>query len=330
LSTILKALKRLDEQRRADLSPRTLEEQVLAGGGPEGNPTTRVRRSIWIAGAGLVLVAVGGASYLWISREQTAPVATAAPEPVAAPPALPQAVATAQRESLPARGAPIAGTELDESVRSALRPEATRGDAAFATGAASARPAHGHEPEPTIGTEPDRVAAATTPPAPAPAPAEKPRLAARSARATKSAPAPAELPREPAVQTPQVPRTPTRSAPAEESAPTPSQRDEGVALTEPAPAPAAPPARDVSEPASAPAREPEVALVRARPEVWVESTEWHPSPAKRSARVRVGEDEARNLHEGDAVDGVSVKEIRPSGVLFLYEGAEFKRGVGSG
>jgi hypothetical protein len=69
--------------------------------------------------------------------------------------------------------------------------------------------------------------------------------------------------------------------------------------------------------------------VSARPEVWVERTLWHPNAEKRSALVRVGADgEVRELHEGDALDGVVVKEIRPSGVLFVHDGAEFKRGVG--
>jgi len=314
LSTILKALKRLDEQRRADAAPRTLEEQVLAGGGAgaarEGREPRR-RTPILFAGGTLALLAVAGVSYLWLSREQPPVAAAAAPERVAAAPTpLPQAVARAPRESLPARGAPITGDELDPSVRSALHPQPARGDAAFAPGAASARPAAGNQPEPGIGIEPSESPEAQRAPVAAVASAREqpPRVAARSVRDEPRTPTPAAPP----ALTPQREIAPTSEP---EPPPRVAEAPPTPAAEEPAPTPAAP-------------REPDVAVVAPRPEIWVESTEWHPSPEKRSARIRVGEDEARNLHEGDAVDGVIVKEIRPSGVLFLYEGAEFKRGVG--
>ncbi|HEU4428443.1 MAG TPA: hypothetical protein VFT98_06785 [Myxococcota bacterium] len=327
MSTILKALRRLDEQRRSETTPRTLEEQVLLGGGAGRAPHGR---KIWLAGGALGVLAVAGASALWLSREEPpAAVATAQPERVAAaPPPLPEAVARAPRESLPARGAPITGDELDTSVRSALRPQPTRGELARAPGAASALPAAGNQPEPGIGVEPNNSTAQREPAAATTPARETPRFAVRSAREEPRTPAPAPAPapqRELAPSSEQPQRAPLPEAQPEIS-PTPRDPDPSAQQQTAAPSPAS--AREQrSEPAPT-EPEPDVAVVAPRPEVWVESTEWHPSPEKRSARIRIGEDIARNLREGDAVGGVIVKEIRPSAVLFLHEGAEFKRGVG--
>jgi len=322
LSTILKALRRLDEQRRSEAPPRTLEEQVLAGaagGAARARRAPVARRTIWVAGGVFGVLAVGSASVLWLSREEApAVIAAAQPERVAAaPPPLPEVVARAPRESLPAQGAPLAGDELDSSVRSALRAETARGDGALASGAASARPAAGNQPEPNIGVEPLTEAAE----------AAAPRFTVRSAREEPRGPAPAPTPQRELAPSPEPPRREPIRETQVETAPAPSE-PAPIAQQRAAAAPSARAREERSEPAPPTAGEPDVALVAPRPEIWVESTEWHPSPEKRSARIRVGEDSARNLHEGDAVNGVVVKEIRPSGVLFLYEGAEFKRGVG--
>lgn len=280
MSTILKALKRLDEQRRADALPRTLEEQVLAGGAVREQRGSRPNKWLLASAVAGALAVVSGAA--WFGATRTAeppPVAAAAPEPQAAPnSSLPRATLAAPRAALPAADAPIAGTQLDSAVRERLRAQASRGELALTEGAANLRPARGNQPEPEPVAQME----------PASSEAAPPRLAVTSPAVTP--PIGAELPAP-------APKAITRT-PAPEPAPEPT--------------------------------EPEVAVVAHRPDVWVERTQWHPSPDKRSAIVRIGEDgEARELREGDAVDGVVVKEIRPSGVLFLHEGAEFKRGVGS-
>ncbi len=282
MSTILKALKRLDEQRRAEASPRTLEEQVLAGGVPREQSGSRPNK--WLlasAGAGALLVVSGAAWFAATRTAETPPVAAAAPEPQAAPNAgLPRAIEDAPRAALPAAEAPIAGTQIDPVVRERLRAQASRGEFALTEGAASLRPTRGNQPEPEPFAEVE----------PASSEAAPPHLAVSSPLRT-------ELP-----------------APAPEA----------ITRT-PAPAPGA-----TLSVRAEPSPEPDVAVVAHRPDVWVERTQWHPSPDKRSAIVRIGEHgEARELREGDAVDGVVVKEIRPSGVLFLHDGAEFKRGVGA-
>ena len=284
MSTILKALKRLDEQRRADASPRTLEEQVLAGFVAREQSGSRPNK--WLlasAGAGALLVVSGVAWFAATRTPEPPPVAAAAPESQAAEdPRWSRAIERAPSAALPAEGAPIAGTQFDPAVRERLRAQASRGEFALPERAAGLRPTRSTQPEPEPFAEVK----------PASSEAAPPRLAA-------SSPIGAELPA-PAPEA--ITRTPT---------------------PEPAPKPALPARAE-------PSPEPEVAVVAHRPDVWVERTQWHPSPDKRSAIVRIGEGfEARELREGDAVDGVVVKEIRPSGVLFLHEGAEFKRGVGA-
>jgi len=65
------------------------------------------------------------------------------------------------------------------------------------------------------------------------------------------------------------------------------------------------------------------------PSVLVERTSWHPKPERRVAWVRVeGLPEARELHEGDAVGTLVVKEIRPSSVLFQHGAEQLQRRVG--
>ena len=278
MSTILKALKRLDEQRRADAAPRTLEEQVLGGGAPGEPQTGRPNKWLFVSGgAGVLLVACGVAWFATTRPAAPPAVAAAAPASQALPePGISRRIRNAPRAALPASGAPIAGTQLDSALRRQLRPYAARGEAGLPVVRANLRPTRGNELEPEVA---DAEALVATPRS------ETPRFAVNAAR------------------------------------------DETPAA--PVPAPAAPPAPKRVVQAEPPV-EPDVAVVAHRPDVWVERTQWHPSPDKRSALVRIGENgELRELREGDAIDGVVVKEIRPSGVLFLHEGAEFKRGVGA-
>jgi hypothetical protein len=117
---------------------------------------------------------------------------------------------------------------------------------------------------------------------------------------------------------------------------------------EPAPAagrPLAAPIR-IAEPQAAPlAAEPDpfeeaepaedlepVAVVRLGgppvPDVRITQTRWHPSPERRVALVRLpGEKASRELREGEAVAGLEVVRIEPSGVLFRHGDTEVRRRV---
>jgi len=61
------------------------------------------------------------------------------------------------------------------------------------------------------------------------------------------------------------------------------------------------------------------------PQIYVTRTTWHPDPTRRQAVVRVDDDKTLlKLREGDAVGPLVVKEIRPSGVLFVGNGVEIQ------
>lgn len=66
----------------------------------------------------------------------------------------------------------------------------------------------------------------------------------------------------------------------------------------------------------------------ALPDVRVERTVWHPVAERRVAVVAFEGDGPREIHEGDAVGSLVVGEIEPSGVVFVHEGTEVRRGVG--
>jgi len=78
---------------------------------------------------------------------------------------------------------------------------------------------------------------------------------------------------------------------------------------------------------SMPERDATVTPARSR-EVAVLKTVWHPSPERRTARVSVSGDPAgREVREGDVVEGLSVREIKLSGVVFEREGVAIERRV---
>ncbi len=68
---------------------------------------------------------------------------------------------------------------------------------------------------------------------------------------------------------------------------------------------------------------------RGFPDVSVLRTSWHPQPDQRSVRIRLeASDEILNLHEGDAIGGLVIKEISPSSVLFAAGDVEIRRRIG--
>ena len=63
----------------------------------------------------------------------------------------------------------------------------------------------------------------------------------------------------------------------------------------------------------------------------MKKTVWHPTPARRVARIEVeGREGLLELREGDAVGTLVVSEIQPSGVVFLHGGEKLRRKVGGG
>jgi hypothetical protein len=199
------------------------------------------------------------------------------------------AVARAPREALPQPGAPLTGTAVDAGVRAQLVPEPVRGATSGAGG--GVLPAAGHQPEPGVSGE--------IPP--------ETRLAEQRARAEALRRLAAQRASEQPTGALLVTTSAAPRAGAEEPEP---PREVTVARREPA-SETPPPAPTASAP----------------PTLAVERTQWHPAAEKRVAWVSAA-GETRELGEGDVIEGAIVREIRPSSVLFSFEGEELRRGVG--
>ena len=71
------------------------------------------------------------------------------------------------------------------------------------------------------------------------------------------------------------------------------------------------------------------AIFREGSKLVVAGTSWHPRAERRTARVELeGRAEPLELREGDAVGSLVVREIQPSGVVFLFGDVELRRRVG--
>jgi hypothetical protein len=285
MSTILKALRRLEQEKSAQ-EDRPLRDEVAA---LESEPSRR--RGPWllllsaVAALGLGL---GASLYFFWPREGAAPVVAAqappvrraapeakalAPPPVVAAPAAPE-VAAALPEA-PVAAAPPAATPLPEPAVAVLeRPE----------------PPRAKEPAAVPG-EGDSAQAS------APLPGELPPFARK--------PEPAEEPEPAAVE-------PVLSKPA--PAATLARSEPVVRKT-----PAAPKPAETKQAKPAPSV----------PNVLVSRTIWHPQRERRLAMVAFEGGAPRELHEGDAIGSLVVAKIEPSGVVFLHDGAELRRGVGA-
>ncbi|MDG2334745.1 MAG: hypothetical protein P8Q97_11015 [Myxococcota bacterium] len=57
-------------------------------------------------------------------------------------------------------------------------------------------------------------------------------------------------------------------------------------------------------------------------------TLWHPKSERRTARITVPGGTQLQLQEGDRVGELTIEAIELSGVVFLHEGVEVRRGVG--
>jgi hypothetical protein len=313
VSTILKALRRVEEGRPAQPQRRSMRGDIVTGGGkppvsgPGGKPPAPRRNKprgpnllIWSSlGAALLLAAL-----VWWRL----PGAEDADLVEAQPPA-------AAERSAPAPAA------------HAVRPPA------------SDLPPRSPVERLADATEPAAAPAPPAPAAPETAPAIDPGLPDDLAQRlpplgeTLDAPVP-ELPA--AVAPPSPPSEPAaQPAPSRSSAPAAP-----VARSEPRPPPPPQAAAPVVKPprvaASAPAPKPPVAAKRApappppsAPAVQVERTSWHPKPGRRVAWVRLeGSSVVREVHEGDALGTLVVKEIRPSAVVFLHGAEQLQRRVG--
>jgi len=145
-----------------------------------------------------------------------------------------------------------------------------------------------------------------------------------STSAAASRPEPAADP----IETSSAARVAAVSSPVAPIRPTPppsgaSRPAAGPPVSAAAPSPRPSPSR--------PAQEVERLDHRGLPDLTVLRTAWHPTPERRTAKVRLeASKEVLNLHEGDAVGGLVVQEISPSSILFQSGDVEIRRRVGQG
>jgi len=312
VSTILKALQRVEDERpsgAASAPRRALRSDFV----PERSKAL-LRRSRqraprpWLWGAAGTALLLAGLVW-WRLPERSAPERSAPEREVAAEAESPAPAAPRVFR----RRRPVAPASDPVEQASAV-PPATATEPQPAAAAAPppqpALPAGIAERLPPLGTTLDVPSTGTL--APAPPDPSLPAAAPQLAAAVE--PAPEAGAREPAPI-------------AVEAAPAPEPEAAPVQATPPAPPPQARPAAQPAPPAVAPKPAPPPAP--SAPSVLVERTSWHPTAARRLAWVTVeGITGARELHEGDAVGALVVKEIRPSSVVFLHGADRLQRRVG--
>ena len=290
MSTILKALDRLERDQKRGEIDRPLREEVSMRTEPQPSSRERGRpRALW-ALLLLPLLAVGVGTWYaggFASPEDAAFPAVAAPSSPPAPPRFvpppttPERVATvapAASQAQPSGARAVAPQLATVSVEASADP-APAAPIALATAELSAAALESEvaliDPHRSSQREPkrDRVVA-VTPPAVEPEP--------------RTAPAPARTKTAMRAEPPAAARIPEVSSPP-------------PAIAKPAP-----------------------------PHILVSRTVWHPLAERRLAFVevdRVGK--PVRVREGDSLGPLLVRKIEPSGVIFVHDGAELRRGLGS-
>jgi hypothetical protein len=342
MSTILKALRRLEEQKTRDGAPRPLREEIASGPGERSRPR---RGAPWMLFAALVLGAGVGASAWWFwpyeRASEAQEVAAAAPATRADP--IGERVPSEARSAAPV--APIDPTEAvvqdvaqdvaamtDEQMVEALRVESEN----------SAEEAFSSLVE-VVQWPPAEPRIAPVEPKPAPAVAsasvaerraavarkrERARAAAQEGGAPAQAPAAAQ-----ALAAAETPPQAARQIPAAvpvtrspEPAPIRHEDDRDWPVTSEWQEPSAEPetTRDSS---SSPSRI-AISELPSSEGLHVTRTQWHPEHARRSAEIALGGKQS-SVHEGDVVGEYVVQEIKPSGVVLTRDGEHFERRVGA-
>ncbi len=317
VSTILKALQRLEDEKSANVE-RSLNEQVVAHR-PPPEPRRRGLRIGAVAIGGLAAAAV--AFFFWpTGDEPIAEVAMESAPPATAPAIRTEVVAEKRRRRSSARPAPVAraqddssGVEISSVVEVVKLLDAPRADSGGSVdSAAPAVPPKSAAPPAKAGTQrPARRPSASKP---------DPQVARGSARPR---PAPKQL----ADANPPATQISGSSVPAN-SVPAPPAPPALVEIVEIAPKPA-PTAATAPIPDAI--REPERRIVqRAKlPAISIEKTIWHPDSDRRVAVVKlIDAEEVLRLKEGDAIGPLVVIGINPGSVLFTHDGIEIQYNVG--
>ena len=312
MSTILKALRRLEEDRQRE-DERSLRDRILSQevSGGESSPGLNRSAGLLAGVGGLALLAAGVMTWWTLAggsrgagdglANETPPVfrehPVAEPEAFAASMGLPAVSAPPPSASTPAAvPEPAASTRLPAMENP--RPAADVGKPGVPP------------PEPSAVAPSPRSAPPAAPPGPDPAPPASSAVAPSPVAVADAAPGIAEdvrlvtRPPKPGVETAAVAGQVARHvAPREAAVARQAQGSEA-------------PAVQTIE------RSP-------MPEFVVTRTVWHPDASRRVAMIRQGgRGEPRPFGEGESLGVLEIVEIQPAGVLFRRDGVEIKRRVG--
>lgn len=293
MSLILEALKKSEQQRRLGEAP-TLGSPVLS---------TRPRRSLLPLFGALIVAALGVG---WWLLRTPAPVDT----PVAAAPA-------------PAAEPAVPPTATNDRAKAPARPAAVNHDLPVPRRDAAAPVVH-PATTPPVGDRPGSVAMAPQPGAAAPGatPATRPALQSTPTAAPPHAAAPpAAKPAQPAVA---MAASPTTAAPANPPAPTAATAPTpaptaATPATPPAPAPAPAAAAKPQQPALPSIWELPYSTRKDLPAISLTMHVYASVPAERFVVVK-GE---RHVEGDDLGDGLTLREIRPDGIVLDFKGQRF-------
>lgn len=343
MSTILKALRKVEGERKKDVDARRHHAEVTSTGPGAGSPFAGRSRIVAVAGAGLILAAAGLA-WSWLRPAddlliETAPaMRTASSPPAAAPPPREAPALVRERRAAPARVAAVDRKlpPLDPPVPSAppapteASPSRAVPDLAEATVEAAelsaSGPGEARKAPPTMASLPEALREASVRPGPPPSSRLVDESAAKNPASLNPAPLkPASLnpaPLNPALRNPppQAPAPGTQVAKAQAPR-TPAPRPETQAVVK-----AVPVADPVRWPQASPAPAPPAPVVL---EIRVLRTVWHPVVEKRIAYVAASAGPPVELHQGEAFQGFEVSEIGLSSVVFEADGQRLTRSVGA-
>jgi len=290
MSTILKALRRLEEDKRVQ-TERSLEEAVV-------EPSARSRgRSLtvwaWAAGGGAAALCLlfWSTSDRWLRDADPEP---AAPAPVAvapAPPPVPVRIEDAPRPP-PGEPVPLRAPDTANRIEAFENPRQVRREMQRLAGAPI-------EPLEDPASEEEETGAAA-PPAPKPAARAKP--APKPVAEVKTAPEP--------------PRVAPPERVASAAVATPAREPEPEVTAEPSPAVGLAPVAVVTR--------------ERMPDVEVRRISWHPNPDRRAAVFQVeGQSGPVRMGEGDTVAGFTIAEIGISEVELVRDGVTTRRRIGA-
>lgn len=351
MSTILKALQRLEDEKRAK-AELTLEEQIAM----TQPPASRQRRGwLVLAGSGVAGIAVAVGAIFWVAPDSATEVESpevaaspAPPRPVAPSPTAPGPAQLARPEPKAApsaaesQGASSGASPESPSVSSKvevvqrLSPPPKLDMERFSLVAPAVEPTVRERAiDPADSVIKDRIVALARNTVPKRSRATPPGTAIQSGvastergtateRSTIDKRSTADKSSAPTKSTSTKPAASTRAAAESE----PSAVPPPIARAKPAMAP--PPPQPPSKRTTGSAVKPDHKVVlRARlPELKVRSTIWHPQSSRRIAVVEIDAGQVLELNEGDAVGPLVVESIKPGGVFFTHDGVSVLHKVG--